>query len=59
LLNSFGHKDAQLVFKRYGHLYPGASRRAVLMLDDLIARTRTVGAMEFRARPMTRTKPCK
>jgi integrase len=30
-----GHKDARLVFQRYGHLYPGAAERAVQRLDDL------------------------
>jgi integrase len=34
-----GHKDARLVFQRYGHLYPGAAHRAVQRLDAL-----TVGA---------------
>ena len=27
IAEQLGHMDAQLVFKRYGHLYPGASRR--------------------------------
>jgi integrase len=30
-----GHKDARLVFERYGHLYPGAAERAVRRLDAL------------------------
>jgi integrase len=30
-----GHKDARLVFQRYGHLYPGAAERAVQRLDAL------------------------
>jgi integrase len=30
-----GHKDARLVFQRYGHLYPGAAERAVQRLDTL------------------------
>jgi integrase len=30
-----GHKDARLVFQRYGHLYPGAAERAVQRLDVL------------------------
>jgi integrase len=32
-----GHKDARLVFQRYGHLYPGAAERAVQRLDALTA----------------------
>jgi integrase len=31
-----GHKDARLVLQRYGHLYPGASERAVQALDRII-----------------------
>ncbi len=38
-----GHIDAQLVFKRYGHLYPGASRRAVLRLDSITGSALDVG----------------
>jgi integrase len=38
-----GHIDAQLVFKRYGHLYPGASRRAVLRLDSVTGAALDVG----------------
>jgi integrase len=30
-----GHKDARLVLQRYGHLYPGASERAVQALDAI------------------------
>jgi integrase len=30
-----GHKDARLVLQRYGHLYPGASERAVRALDRI------------------------
>ena len=30
-----GHKDARLVFQRYGHLYPGAAEAAVQRLDRL------------------------
>jgi integrase len=30
-----GHKDARLVLQRYGHLYPGASERAVQALDTI------------------------
>jgi integrase len=30
-----GHKDARLVLQRYGHLYPGASERAVQALDRI------------------------
>jgi integrase len=30
-----GHKDARLVLQRYGHLYPGASERAVRALDAI------------------------
>jgi integrase len=30
-----GHKDARLVLQRYGHLYPGASERAVRALDEI------------------------
>jgi integrase len=32
-----GHKDARLVFERYGHLYPGAAERAVQRLDGITA----------------------
>ena len=38
-----GHKDARLVFQRYGHLYPGAAERAVQRLDML---TRGAGVGE-------------
>jgi integrase len=31
-----GHKDARLIFQRYGHLYPGACARAMQRLDDFI-----------------------
>jgi integrase len=39
------HIDAQLVFKRYGHLYPGASRQAVLRLDSITGAALDVGQM--------------
>jgi len=28
-----GHKDARLVFQRYGHLYPGSTREAASALN--------------------------
>jgi integrase len=37
-----GHKDARLVFQRYGHLYPGAAEVAVARLDG-ITRAASVG----------------
>jgi integrase len=40
-----GHIDAQLVFKRYGHLYAGASRQAVLRLDSITGAALDVGQM--------------
>jgi hypothetical protein len=37
------HRDAQLVFKRYGHLYPGASKSAALRLDSVTGPALDVG----------------
>jgi hypothetical protein len=33
IAEQLGHRDARLVFERYGHLYPGASGEAVTALD--------------------------
>jgi len=38
-----GHRDARLVFQRYGHLYPGAAEHAVQRLDGV---TRKAGVGE-------------
>jgi integrase len=43
IAEQLGHMDAHLVFKRYGHLYPGAPLRAVQLLDDLVDRATSVG----------------
>lgn len=37
--SQLGHKDARLVFQRYGHLYPGAAEAAVKRLDRLTSET--------------------
>jgi integrase len=39
----FGHADARLILQRYGHLYPGASQRAVSALDDVTGSSSDVG----------------
>jgi integrase len=33
IAEQLGHRDARLVLQRYGHLYPGASRKAAIDLD--------------------------
>jgi integrase len=45
-----GHSDARLVLQRYGHLYPGASRRAVEALDQI---TSSVGQVWDAADALT------
>ena len=39
----FGHSDARLILQRYGHLYPGASERAVQALDAVTVSAAAVG----------------
>ena len=41
----FAISFAQLVFKRYGHLYPGASRSAAVRLDSVTRPALDVGHM--------------
>ena len=31
-----GHTNGHLIFKTYGHLYPGAGRQAAVALDRLV-----------------------
>jgi integrase len=42
IAEQLGHRDARLVLQRYGHLYPGASRKAAIDLD-LYLQAITVG----------------
>jgi integrase len=44
-----GHRDARLVLRRYGHLYPGATNRAARALGEYI-QAATCGADVGRKR---------
>jgi len=46
-----GYIDAQLGFKWYGHLYSGASRRALLRLDSITGTALGVGRVWDSASP--------